>query len=121
MFLILLGCQKVIPTALDDLCGNGFLATHSVDGYQRPVKVEQLQKLRNRRDFIGFGVRHHLPENQVLLGSPGTHRVQHLQSLRLLKRMPERFAIDGNVAQSRQLTELLNPSDKAASKALGSN
>ena len=53
--------QQVVPAALDDRLGDGFLATDGVDADDRAGEVQQPYKLGNCGDFVAFFIRDQLP------------------------------------------------------------
>ena len=81
VFLIVLHRQHVIAAAVDDLLGDGFLATHRVNGHQGAMQVQQFQQLGNGGDFVGLAIHRQLAQEQVVLAGPGADDMQRPQSL----------------------------------------
>ena len=52
MFLVVLNGQCIVAAAVDDLLGNGSLATHSINGHQGTLQVQHVEQSRNGSDFI---------------------------------------------------------------------
>ena len=76
MRLVLLDGQHELATPADDLGGDVFLTAHGIDGHHGPFEVQELEQLGDGRNLVGFGVRGHLAEGQVILHRPGADDVQ---------------------------------------------
>src|SRR5262249_23767385 len=55
-------------------------------------------------------------EQPMLLRRPGADRVQYAQTRPLLARVPQRFAVNGNVLEAHPIPDLLDPTHKAVLK-----
>ena len=74
--LIVFDRQDVVPPARDDYLRNFLLTPPRLNGHNLLVEIEQLQYLRQRRDFIGFGRHGHLPQRDPRLPRPCPHHLQ---------------------------------------------
>ncbi len=59
-FLIVLDRQHIVATLLHDLLGDRTLGADGINCHHRCLQVQKLQKLRDRRDFIGLAFYRHL-------------------------------------------------------------
>ena len=86
--------RTVVGTSVHDGFRDGLLSPSRVNGDDRAADVDQLEKFGNRRDFIGFLVRGHLPEAQAEVARPEADRMQCAQTLALVVAPPQRLSID---------------------------
>ena len=117
VFLVVLDREGIVPALVHDLLGDGLLAAHRVDSYQRAVEVQQLQQHGNGRDFVGFGVHRYLAQGQVLGRGPGTHQVQRPELCRT--GATQGLAVDGYMLDPQSGTDGLHPFPKASLERLG--
>ena len=69
------GEQIVAPARHDPLCNLG-LGSHGVDGDERALQFELLQKRGDGADFVGLFLDRLLTQDQALSGGPGADHVQ---------------------------------------------
>ena len=72
VLLVVLDRQRVVAAAVNDLCGDGFLATHGVDRHQGAVQIQHLEQLGNSGDLVRLGVDGYVPETEMVLAGPST-------------------------------------------------
>ncbi len=72
------------------------LRAHRVEGHDAAADVEQVQKRRNRRDLVRFGVDSLLREHQLLLARPRRDHMQHRPRVVLVVAALQRLAVDGD-------------------------
>src|SRR5271155_809670 len=117
--LVVFDCQDIVTASLDDLFGNVLLAAHGVDGDQSPLQIQQFQQPGNRRDFVGLLLDGHLAQAEVGCAGPGTDQVQRSPTLGSIARVPQGFAVDSNVSQTKTVGQGLNPLAEAGLEGLG--
>ena len=54
--------QHIVGLTGDDVCGNGLLAAHGINGDDAAFNAQELEQLGNGGDFIGLLSRPDLPE-----------------------------------------------------------
>ena len=77
-----------------------------------PLDVQELQELRNRRDFVGFLGHRDLAQTQMVGRGPGTDQVQSL--LTAAARATERLAVDGDLVEPQSIVQGLHPFAEAS-------
>src|SRR5215831_11157230 len=97
MLLVAFDRQDIIAASLDNLLGNLLLTAHGIDGHQGPVQVQHLQELGNSRNLVGLFLGGDLTQDHPRFRCPGADQVQLTQGRRAAARMPQRFAVDGDV------------------------
>jgi hypothetical protein len=116
--LVVLESEGIIASLIEDLLGNGALASHGVDRHDRACQGKHGQKVWDRRDFVGFRVRGALTKHQALLAAPRADHVQGRFRARTIEGMTQGFAVDRDDAFA-SLGEPRHEGLKACAKALG--
>ena len=75
-FLVSFQSQNIVRFAVDNRRRNRFLSAHGVNGDDAAFDVHELQKLRNRGDFVRFLRTRYLSQRQTVLAGPHRHRMQ---------------------------------------------
>jgi hypothetical protein len=117
MRLVVFDRQHVVTPVGVDLLGKLLLAADGIDAHQRPVQVQQLQKLGNGRDFVRALFDRYLAKRQVVLGGLGTDQLQGTQLVRA--RTAQGLAIDGNLLDAEPLHQGQHPLAEASLKGHG--
>src|SRR5450631_886454 len=94
--LIVFDGNDEVAFAIDDLFANVFLTAHGVNGDDGIGEVDLLEKLWNRRDFVGFFLGGDLSQSDAFLAGPGADDVQGAQSFTGIVRAAASLAIDGD-------------------------
>jgi hypothetical protein len=94
--LVVLDANHEIAIPFDDVMSALFLAARGIDRGQRVGKLDPLQELENRRDFVRFLFGRDLAQGDPLLAGPGSDDVQRTQLLLRVVLSSTRFADDGN-------------------------
>jgi hypothetical protein len=77
LFVILLQCQEIVASRVQELCGNLGLAAHGINGHNTAVDRQSLQESRNRRHLIGLPVCLELANAEpAVVRAPGRKHVQ---------------------------------------------
>jgi hypothetical protein len=79
--LVVLNANHEIAIPFDDVMSALFLAARGIDRGQRVGKLDPLQELENRRDFVRFLFGRDLAQGDPLLAGPGSDDVQRTQLL----------------------------------------
>lgn len=117
VFRVVLDGEGIVAALVHDFLGDGLLAAHRVDSYQRAVEVQQLQQHGNGRDFVGLGVHRYLAQGQVLGRGRAAHQVQRPELCRT--GATQGLAVDGYMLDSQSATDGLHPFPKASLECLG--
>ena len=110
--------QDIIGLLSRDDLGDGLLTPPGINGHRGASQIEPLYERGNGGDFIGRVIHFDLSEHETIGGGPRTHQVHGGFRSGLIKRMAERFAVDGHDVATRQVAEGRRPSDEALGQFL---
>ena len=86
--------QQEVSATLDDIVGDGDLATQRVDGDQRPLDEQQVQQLRDRSDLAGLLSDLDLPLHEAIGRAERAHHVDEGTVIAAPQCAASRLAVD---------------------------
>jgi hypothetical protein len=94
------------------------LATHRIRCDDAALQRQHCQKLRHRRDLIGFGIGGNLAKQQPLINRPGMDHMERRLAGGAIERPPQGLAVDSDHAVEA-LREALHEANEAFLEWLG--
>jgi hypothetical protein len=120
LFVIVLACQEVVATLVQDLRRNGRLTAHRIDGDNAAFDRSQVEQFWYGCDLIGLLLRFELAyDKPSLLRAPSREHVQGRGRRGAMKGRFDRFPIQRDACVLGELCHGLSPGQKALPKPLG--
>ena len=93
---VVLEREQIVAAARHDGLGDLGLGSHGVDGDQRSLQFQALQKRGDGEDFVGLFLDRLLAQHQALTRGPGDDHVQRRAALGAGMGAPRGLAVDGD-------------------------
>jgi len=88
--------ENIVAATVNNLGCDLALAASRIDGDDRLVDIDLVQKVRDCRDFIGFFSGCQLPQTDAATSRPGTHEEEWSKLMSPIMRTTQRLTIDGD-------------------------
>lgn len=109
--------HEVVAVSEVDFAGDFLLAAHRVEAEGMAFKGEEIEKVGDGGDFVGFGVDFELGKAEALLGGVGAEEVALLSGA--VEAVTHCFAVNGDELGGEFATQAFGEVDEAGIEGLG--